>query len=84
MIQYLTLHILIESGSYYGTDSNGIQIKNLEKNGVCQCYSSAKALSDAGAKVTYEEGDGMHDWYFWDTYIQRVLKWLNNSAERKE
>ena len=45
--------------------------------------SIAKALADAGADVTYEEGDGKHDWYFWDTYIQRVLKWLDYSAERK-
>ena len=45
--------------------------------------SIAKALSEAGAKVTYEEGEGIHDWYFWDTYIQHVLKWLNYSAERK-
>lgn len=45
--------------------------------------SIAKALADAGADITYEEGDGKHDWYFWDTYIQRVLKWLDYSAERK-
>ncbi len=39
--------------------------------------SIAGALKEAGAKVTYEEGPGIHDWYFWDTYIQHVLKWLN-------
>lgn len=39
--------------------------------------SIADALKDAGARVTYEEGPGIHDWYFWDTYIQHVLEWLN-------
>lgn len=36
----------------------------------------ADFLKTNGADVTYEEGPGMHDWEFWDTYIQRVLKWL--------
>ncbi len=45
--------------------------------------SIAKALSEAGADVTYEEGEGAHDWIFWDTYIQRVLKWVNCSPEMK-
>ena len=56
----------------------GLQDHLLEAN-----RSIAKALSEAGADVTYEEGDGFHDWYFWDAYIQRVLKWLNYSAEKK-
>ena len=38
--------------------------------------SIATALKEAGACVTYEEGPGIHDWYFWDTYIQHILKWL--------
>lgn len=38
--------------------------------------SIANALREAGARVTYEEGPGIHDWYFWDAFIQRVLKWL--------
>lgn len=46
--------------------------------------SIAKALADAGANVTYEEGPGFHDWNFWDEYIQHVLKWLDYSAEPKE
>lgn len=25
---------------------------------------------------TYEEAKGGHDWNFWDTYIQKVLKWM--------
>jgi S-formylglutathione hydrolase FrmB len=36
----------------------------------------ADFLKANGADVTYEEGPGMHDWDFWDTYIQRVLEWL--------
>lgn len=26
--------------------------------------------------VTYVEGPGIHDWYFWDEYILKVLEWL--------
>lgn len=25
---------------------------------------------------TYEEYEGIHDWAFWDTYIQKVLAWM--------
>jgi len=57
----------------------GLQDVLLEAN-----RSIAKALSDAGADVTYEEGPGFHDWNFWDEYIQHVLKWLDYSAEPKE
>ena len=49
----------------------GLQDELLEAN-----RSIAKALKEAGADVTYEEGDGRHDWDFWDEYIQHVLKWL--------
>ena len=52
----------------------GLQDHLLEAN-----RSIAKALSEAGADVTYEEGEGAHDWNFWDTYIRHVLKWLNYS-----
>lgn len=38
--------------------------------------SIAAALKEAGADVTYEEGEGIHDWIFWDEYIQHALKWL--------
>ncbi|MBQ3461234.1 MAG: hypothetical protein IJH14_11240 [Solobacterium sp.] len=57
----------------------GLQDVLLEAN-----RSIAKALEEAGADVTYEEGEGFHDCYFWDTYIQHVLKWLNYSAQSKE
>jgi S-formylglutathione hydrolase FrmB len=33
-------------------------------------------LKANGADMTYEEGPGMYDWDFWDTYLQRVLEWL--------
>ena len=33
-------------------------------------------LQQLGFDVTYEEGPGVHDWYFWDTYILKVLEWL--------
>lgn len=33
-------------------------------------------LLDEGIDVTYEEGPGIHDWVFWDTYIYKVLEWL--------
>ena len=53
----------------------GLQDELLEAN-----RSIAKALKDAGADVTYEEGEGRHDWDFWDEYIQHVLKWLGFSV----
>ncbi|MBR1828413.1 MAG: alpha/beta hydrolase fold domain-containing protein, partial [Atopobiaceae bacterium] len=57
----------------------GLQDVLLEAN-----RSIAKALEEAGADVTYEEGPGFHDWNFWDEYIQHVLKWLDYAAESKE
>ena len=33
-------------------------------------------LQSLGFDVTYEEGPGVHDWYFWDTYILKALQWL--------
>ena len=56
----------------------GLQDVLLEAN-----RSIARALAEAGADVTYEEGEGIHDWFFWDTYIERVLKWLNYSVTAK-
>lgn len=29
-----------------------------------------------GISLTYEEGPGEHEWGYWDTNIQRVLKWV--------
>ncbi len=56
----------------------GLQDHLLEAN-----RSIAKALTKAGADVTYEEGEGIHDWNFWDEYIQHVLKWLNYKVASK-
>ncbi len=33
-------------------------------------------LVKLGYDVTYVEGPGIHDWYFWDEYILKVLEWL--------
>ena len=33
-------------------------------------------LVKLGYNVTYVEGPGIHDWYFWDEYILKVLEWL--------
>ena len=33
-------------------------------------------LQKLGFDVTYEEAPGVHDWYFWDTYILKALNWL--------
>ena len=27
--------------------------------------------------VTWEEGKGNHNWLFWDTYIEKIIQWLN-------
>lgn len=45
--------------------------------------SIAEALRLAGADVCYEEGDGIHDWYFWDEYIRHVLRWLNIPSHKR-
>lgn len=33
-------------------------------------------LQANGIDFTYEEGPGVHDWVFWDTYIAKFLDWL--------
>lgn len=33
-------------------------------------------LQKLGFDVTYEEGPGVHDWYFWDEYILKAMEWL--------
>ena len=33
-------------------------------------------LQRLGFDVTYEEGPGVHDWYFWDKYILKAMEWL--------
>lgn len=34
-----------------------------------------------GAKLTYAEGPGSHDWNFWDQHIQKILDWLLEGRE---
>lgn len=34
-------------------------------------------MAELGLNFTYEEGPGIHDWDFWDEYIQHAIKWLN-------
>lgn len=36
-----------------------------------------KLMDELGVKYTYEEGPGVHNWVFWDEYIQHGLNWLN-------
>jgi S-formylglutathione hydrolase FrmB len=33
-------------------------------------------MSPLGFDYTYEEGPGAHDWAYWDSALQRVLRWL--------
>ncbi len=33
-------------------------------------------MLEAGVRLTYEEGDGDHQWKYWDTGIERVLDWI--------
>ena len=35
-----------------------------------------KHLENIGYEFTYRESAGMHNWFFWDEYIQYVLKWM--------
>lgn len=46
--------------------------------------SIAEALKEAGAHVLYEEGDGVHDWIFWNEYIRHVIKWLDIPTRPKD
>ena len=61
----------------YGACRNGLKYCGTEDHLIGANRSIATALKEAGACVTYEEGPGIHDWYFGDTYIQNVLKWLD-------
>jgi putative tributyrin esterase len=33
-------------------------------------------LTEMNIPVVYEEGAGMHNWYFWDEYIRHILNWM--------
>ena len=38
----------------------------------------------AGVVLTYEEGHGMHDWKFWDTFLPRVMDWCMSQSATVE
>lgn len=38
--------------------------------------SARDKLQALGVDLTYEEGPGIHDWLFWDRYLERVMNWL--------
>ena len=31
----------------------------------------------AGLDLTYEEGSGIHNWSFWNEYIEKIMKWIS-------
>ena len=33
-------------------------------------------LKEKGIEVTYESGEGGHEWDFWDEYIEKAIQWL--------
>lgn len=41
----------------------------------------AYKMKEKGLDVTFEEGEGKHDWIFWDQWIQRVLAWFNEKSD---
>jgi len=47
-----------------------------EDNLICASRDFHNFLSETGVEHVYEEGPGIHDWIFWDTYIKKVLDWL--------
>ena len=36
-----------------------------------------KYLVDIGYEHLYTEGSGTHSWEYWDTHIEKALKWLD-------
>lgn len=36
---------------------------------------TVELLKAGGADITWEHGAGSHDWYFWDAFIARAVKW---------
>lgn len=40
---------------------------------------AAEKLAKHQIPVTFESGIGVHDWQFWDQWIQRVLAWLHEA-----
>lgn len=47
------------------------------EDGVKSANDRLKAYAqELGVDMTYEFGPGIHDWIFWEEWIQRVLNWL--------
>ena len=44
-------------------------------------HGPVAALRDLGVDIDYEEGPGVHDWAFWDAWIQRALQWMGFPVE---
>ena len=42
-----------------------------------------KRLLADGFDLTWEEGPGVHDWAFWDAYIEKAIKWLSAGRKRQ-
>ena len=40
-------------------------------------------LDEVGQPVTYEEWDGIHDWYFWNKAIEKMMKAVYDKGEEK-
>ena len=67
-------------------------LKQLKKSGkqiprIYQCCGTEDFLYEANqtfknladeinVNITYEEGPGGHEWYFWDKYLKRIVDWL--------
>jgi putative tributyrin esterase len=43
--------------------------------------TAVEALRKLGASIDYEEGPGVHEWAFWDGWIQRALQWMGFDIE---
>ena len=41
-------------------------------------------MEKLGAKITYTEGPGGHDWNFWDQRVQEMLDWFLKDREKAE
>lgn len=42
------------------------------------------ALTDVGADVTWDEGQGAHEWTFWDCYIEKAIDWWLKKVQRNK
>ena len=41
--------------------------------------SARRKMEERGMDLLYEEGPGAHTWEFWDTWIRRVLDWIDEA-----